>query len=150
MGTSTRYQRAHRDGFAAAPMPAGGGGSDDDALSAALRAFGARCRLVTDCFISPATPSITDFPAISILLVGHARLATPFYCRTPAASVLSIPTAFIQRAAMEAARAMEAAKRAAYVAILVVVATRRATEAAKRAAAYADAVKASLDQLIGF
>src|SRR4051812_39376718 len=144
MGTSTRYQRARRAGFAAVPVPAGGSGSDDAALSAALRAFGTRYRLVTDSFISPTAPSITNFPAISILLAGHARLATPFYCRTPTVSVLSILTASVQRAAMVAARATEAAKRAAYVAILAAVAARRKTEAANRAATYADAVRSPL------
>src|SRR3954471_20199930 len=111
MGTSTRYQRARRASFAAAQVPAEGGGSDNAALSADLRTFGARYRLVTDSFISLTAPSITDFPAISILLARHARLATPFYCRTPTVSVLSIPTAPVQRVAMKAARATKAAKR---------------------------------------
>ena len=134
MGTSTRYERARRAAYAAGRVRAGGGGSDDAARSAALRAFYARHRLVTDSSISPAAPSITDFPAISNLLARHARLATPFYSRTPAVSVFSIPIACAQHASMESARASGLA--------------RTATEAAERATAYADAAAASLDQLI--
>ena len=86
-------------------------------------------------------PSIADFPAISNLLARHARITTPFYSRTPAVSVFSIPIASAQRAATEAARASALAR-------MATEAAERATEAANRAAAYADAAAASLDQTI--
>ena len=144
MGTSSRYERDRTVASTTGRVHAGGGrggGSDDAAWSAGLRAFYARHHLVTDSSISPAAPSIADFPAISNLLARHARMATPFYSRTSAVSVFSIPIASAQRAATKAARASA-------LACTATEAAERATEAANRAAAYADAAAASLDQLI--
>ena len=75
MGTSSRYERDRTVASTTGRVRAGGGrggGSDDAARSAALRAFCVRHRLVTDSSISPAAPSIADFPAISHMLARHA------------------------------------------------------------------------------
>ena len=87
----TRYERARRAAYAIARVPARGDGFEDADRSEALRAFSVRHILVTDSSISPTDASITDFPAISILLAGHARLATPFHTKTLAVSPFSIP-----------------------------------------------------------